>query len=171
MERILAFGLLILSIAIFSQAVSAQEFYAVSNKEILPAVVVQPNSPLKIEKFTVVKGKDGRFTSVYTVRNVSSKKITEYQVARWYDNNTGYVEHGVMPKANVLLPDQTAGTFDPIKIVKADAPAGHEKLLRIEFIMVVNVIFDDGTKFSAQDVFDGFEEYLSKFQWIDRDDR
>ena len=143
--------------------VCAQKVTKVPLNEVLPMIAVQDDSPLKIECVAVVLTDDKRYMPVYRVKNVSSKNVTGYRIARFFDLGTGVMEYGVMPSSKVLKGGQTVGTLDSVEYSKN--PTGYTgRLKAIALVMVVDVTFEDGTSFSAEKLYDTFTERLASYR-------
>lgn len=144
------------------------EFFGAPSTEILSTIVYQERSPLRIEKFVVVKTDVGKFNSFYTIRNTGDKEIRYYKIARWYSDNSGYVGDGIMPKNEVLRPQQSISTIpDQIMNPRSSVQSpGNSQLKKIAFIMVVEIGFADKTVLSFEKEFGALESHLERFESI-----
>ncbi|MBF2020141.1 MAG: hypothetical protein IGR93_08575 [Hydrococcus sp. C42_A2020_068] len=150
------------------QIVQTYEYSVLPLTEILPTIVYQEESPLRIEKFVVAKSKTGNFRSFYTVRNIGKKEIRYYKVARWYSDNTGYIGDGIMPKSGRLKPQQLIGTMPKMQMIPdaSSQSSTNSQLKKIIFIMVVEIGFSDKTVLSFEKEFVGLESHLKRFETI-----
>lgn len=98
------------------QIAQTNEYSVLPLTEVLPTIVYQEESPLRIERFVVAKSNAGRFSSFYTVRNIGKKEIRYYKIARLYSDNTGYIGDGIMPKSGRLKPQQSISTIPRMRL-------------------------------------------------------
>src|ERR1044072_9804332 len=78
---------------------------------VLPVIVAQPDCPLQIEKAIVVRYLPGYISELYQVRNIGTKQVKHYYLARWYSDGTGFVGSGVMTQTNRYLQPGQATEF------------------------------------------------------------
>jgi hypothetical protein len=141
---------------------------------ILPVIVAQQNCPLKVEGVTVAKSENGRYEVLYQVRNVSDKVVKSYSITQLYSSGTGSLAVGIMPNGGRLLkPGETTGGFrlpasESTKQsvggpVKSDPDA---KISRIVFVMIGEVLFETGEKYSDLDTFYKLTDHLKMFDPI-----
>lgn len=150
------------------QIVQTNEYSVLPLTEILPTIVYQEESPLRIERFVVARSNAGNFSSFYTVRNIGKKEIRYYKIARLYSDNTGYIGDGIMPKSGRLKPQQSISTIPKMRLT-ADASSQSSlksQLKKIIFIMVVEIGFSDKTVLSFEKELAGLQSHLERFETI-----
>lgn len=142
----------------------AQKMELVAANEVLPTIIAQPNSPLRIEEFLVVRHRDtGQISADFTVRNISKKVVKEYLIMIWYDTNTGWTIHGTLPQDRRMLPGQTFSLNPADDIFHGPIKKYNGKLKRIAFAMVYSAIFEDGTEYSAAETSKALRNRLEEY--------
>jgi len=125
-----------------------------------------------VDNFVVEKDANGKIRTSYLVRNQGKKRITAYTVARWYSDNTGFLGAGLLPNGKTTIgPGKTAGTLKSIETNNYDSSrngnsswVSSSETKIIAFIMIVEITFDDGSRFSAKSLFDSLEKHLVRFE-------
>ncbi len=169
MKKYILMFLTVLFLSSFAYTQNSLEnaYTVIPLNEVLPVIVFQDDSPIKIEKYIVAQNKNGAIETFYTARNTSSKTVKQYTIARWFSDNTGFVGQGILQKGeNYLLPntfvENTPANLiknTDIEVIKPD-----KKLKKIAFVMVIEVVFSDGTKFDAKKIFNSLEDHLKMFE-------
>lgn len=160
----------ILLLFLFCQAIFAQKPCTpvndnISPNEILPVIVFQQDSPIKIDNFFVTKDACKLIETDYQVSNISDKSVTSYQIARWYSDNTGYIGEGVMPENGIALkPQQSIKTYSGTSEQTKYSGSNSKELKLIVFIMVTEVTFSDGSKYEAKEAFIKLRRHLLLFE-------
>jgi hypothetical protein len=164
--------IIILLLFLFCQSIFAQKPCTpindnISPNEILPVIVFQQDSPIKIDNFFVTKDACKLIKTDYQVSNISDKSVASYQIARWYSDNTGYIGEGIMPESgNALNPKQSIKTYSGNSEETKYSGSNSKELKLIIFIMVTEVTFSDGSKYEAKDVFLKLRKHLLMFETI-----
>lgn len=141
----------------------AQALSLVSSNDVIPVVVFQEDCPLRVEAFFALKDVSGRISLEYSVRNIGIKPIKSYRIARWYSDNSGFREYGIMPPERLLKIGNSVSTVTgSYKSAIAASTKSTEK--RIAFFLILEITFDDGTKFSQPEVFESLENHLKSFE-------
>lgn len=138
-------------------------FSKISSEEVMPVVVMQPDSPLLIESFSLGRNSSGKIQSFYQIRNRGLKPVKHYTIARWYSDNTGFTGNGEMPSDDLFDPGATTTNFHGVWKSEMDAKS-MTSLQKIAFILVLEVVFSDGTKFDATKDFKALETHLKLFE-------
>ena len=159
--------LFVLATAGYSQSQVTDDTYSLLPPTyVLPVVVAQADCPLVIEKFFPVKDSAGRVHTEYGVRNTGSKVIKSYRIARWYSDNTGFLQYGVMPSgSSSLKPNASIETSTGKRLRSLDSPKNNVKSMKkIAFAMIVEIEFADGSVFDAKDQFSALTTHLQLFE-------
>ncbi|MEZ5421505.1 MAG: hypothetical protein R2682_00245 [Pyrinomonadaceae bacterium] len=142
----------------------SQRLEAVPSTEVMPVIIAQPDSPLRIEEFSVVRDRDThRISTDFTVRNTSDKVVKEYLIMSWYDTDTGWIIHGPISSDRKMLPGQAFSSNPRSNIQRGSISAYDGKLKRVVFAMVYSVIFEDGTEYSAESTFKALRGRLEEY--------
>ncbi len=147
----------------------SESIYPPVAESILPTIIVQNDSPLKVESFGVEYGDYGEIQTYYSVRNVSDKPVAAYRVARWFSNNSGFVGPGTLPdKAKFLRPGEVAGRSrtEPTISSRQLQETSKKEIKFFVFILIVEVDFADGTRYTAEPLFHAMEKHLELFEWV-----
>ena len=138
----------------------------VPSSEILPVIVVQNDSPLKVINYVVARNEAGRIVTFYTVRNTGLRNIKSYRIARWFSDNTGFIGNGIMPtNTRFLVPDREASSIpsSPLEFANPRIKDSTAKMKAVAYILIYDVQFDDGSEYSEQKTFDLFSNLLERF--------
>lgn len=163
---LLFFCAFLLSQSVVAQSENPAVFYLVPKSEVLPVVVAQEDCPLTVESFLIVRNNQGMIQTEYKIRNNSTKDIESYRIARWYSDNTGFLEYGMMSKREKLFrPQMSVDTSLAKKIVTAATNGNKEaSLKKIAFIMIVEINFKDGSSYDANSIFKSLNSHLKLFE-------
>jgi hypothetical protein len=133
-----------------------------------PLVVYQEQSPLRVDRFLIVRDDDGELRTYYTVMNVGTKAIRNYRFARWYSNNAGFVGYGVMPVGGLLKTGESVSSMPgrTVKFPTRDADTPIPPIVVFAFFMIVGVEFDDGSVLSFEEEFDALEAHIELFEGV-----
>jgi hypothetical protein len=150
------------------QLTESEQYSRLPSVEVLPTVVFQEKTPLRIESFVVLEASSGRIQTFYSVKNVGAKDIRYYKVARWFSDNTGTVMNAMIPKNGLLKSQQTISNIptavtDPAHSKRKPLPPS---LRKIAFIMIVEIGFADGTTLSFEEDITALESHLGRFEII-----
>jgi hypothetical protein len=107
------------------------------------------------------------FQTEYKIRNNSAKNIESYRIARWYSDNTGFLQYGMLPNGGKLFrPQMSVDTSFAKKIVTARTNDDNKEisLKKIAFIMIVEINFQDGSRYDANAVFKSLSRHLELFE-------
>ena len=130
---------------------------------VMPVIVSQPNCPIQVEKFIVGKESSGKIKTFYKIYNTSEKAVKSYKIARWYSDNTGFIGYGALPIDNaMLMPKQKIETFSDRLLVYTNSDKKQKKMKKIAFIMIIEVNFDDGSKYIDEESFLSLKTHLEE---------
>jgi hypothetical protein len=139
----------------------------------LPAVIYQPDCPLRLENYFFINSVEGGGESAnYQFRNISAKPIQSYTIA-WLTTAGpgGDLSFAAKTPAERINPGGTlpniegSGVLVPLtdeirKKLKMDGP-----MMAVVCLMVVRVEFDDGTVYSDESTYKALETYFEKVLW------
>jgi hypothetical protein len=138
-------------------------------EQILVTVAAQPESPLVFEdvKFLSCIGRHG--AESYRLRNRGKKPIRKLTVAAWTSHATGNLwgwvgrtpEEFVMPEQLVPM-DENGVEIIPLTNVLREKLKLSGSMKGVVILMVVEVEYADGTKFSDKAASKALEDYFDK---------
>lgn len=169
MKDFICFVMITFSLQVFAaaQTPSTDTVSVVPMNEVLPVIVAQSNCPLIIERFIVVRHQDGTIRTEYRIRNKGKKVVKYYRIARWYSDNTGFVQYGAMPKQKPFRSNTFVDTLGKnVLELSADQKEKNRPMKKIAFIMVLEIGFTDGSVFDANAAFGALTEHLQRFESI-----
>jgi hypothetical protein len=137
---------------------------------IFPVIAYQENCPLKILKFMVVENYNGRYKTEYAIKNVGKKSIKAYRIAQQYNDwSHGFFGYGELPANKALFtPGTIVDTTGNLQIVSdLKASSGSDTLKNIIFMMVVDIEFADGSKYTDETSFNALDDFLKRSQGLD----
>lgn len=159
--------ILALGVAVFPQSqTNGDTYYLLPKTYVLPVVVVQNDCPIIIERFFPVADSQGKIHTEYRVRNTGTKAVKSYRIARWYSDNTGFLQYGAMPSgAKVLQPNSLIDTSVTKNFQAIDSKARNYRTMeKIAFAMIVDIEFADGSVFDAVADFEALTTHLKLFE-------
>ena len=150
-----------------------EKYIVAPTENTLLVVASQPDSPLRIENARLLLNteKSWDFRFLYGLHNQSEKPIRTFSLIFWTSESTGGTITDNRLKEQILLPGQTiAANFDfknNTIIPLTDALQAKLKLgapmKTITFLIVQNVEFADGTRFSDEKTIDALKKYFEDF--------
>ena len=138
----------------------------------MPSIVVQPDSPIRIEAAVVGKMLDGKDRTFFKARNMTNKPISYLDVYVLASNGTGF--SSIFPYKKTqgsLAPGEVAPpglSEDSVQFILPTESLIQKLRLRtkmrlILFFMVVKVEFEDGTIYDATRLLNSLEEHVKLF--------
>ena len=165
--RLVFFAIIVgLSFAVYGKAVSIGNGATITGKDegtVISVILSQPNCPLKIEKAAVIRV-DGKLRFSYAVKNFGSKSIKGYTIARLYSDNTGGVMTGVLPSGKAELHVNESAALGDEFTEPPKSVGGKNKISKIAFFMIVEILYSDGTSYSDIETFNALEDHLRLFE-------
>lgn len=139
----------------------------------LPVIAVQPDCPIKIEEVRLVAGVEGGFTHSSQFRNISAKPIRSVTIASSSGSSTTYArETGVLVMPGQLVPKVSEKYLKCKECVKDEiVPLTDELREKLNLkgpmrslvtLMVVEVEFTDGTKYSDEATYKAMTKFLDE---------
>jgi hypothetical protein len=132
------------------------------------AVIPDRNCPIKIDDAVAVPSETGGINILYRVTNTGDREIKGYTVLKWFDDDVGSINTGEMPRnqsslkrgayAGLLEPNWTSQFKNTNSHVKS--PDGH----RIVFVAISEILFADGTSYSASENMKLFKAWLNSIE-------
>jgi len=138
----------------------------------LPTIVVQPDSPLKIETAVLGKMLEGTERTFFRARNISNKPISYFQIYVLASNGSGFTSsfpykrtQGTLGSGEIAPPgmNEDLVQFIPLTPELTRSLRLSGKMRQIVFFIVIKVEFEDGTVFDATRLLNSLEEHLKLF--------
>lgn len=166
--------LLLVNFSILAQETRSKVKAVVIPSDIyFPTIVSQPDCPLKIEKAFVGKLLDGTEEKFFQARNMGNKAVVSFQVYIMGSNGSGSTSiypyrrnlPSVLPGA-VASPGlkENSVEFVPLTEELRQNLRLTGKMRVIAFFMILEVEFDDGSRYDATKLRDSLEEHLRMFE-------
>jgi hypothetical protein len=144
--------------------------FVVPPEHVLPAVVSQPDCPLKFENVKVLYYLDGGMADSFELRNRGTKPIRDYTVA-WYSSygNASVMKKPIKEAGTLILPGALApqdGVEGDVEIVPIPDQFNKKFKLKdrpmdgVVMFMVVRVEFADGTTYNNEAASSALREYF-----------
>ncbi len=148
----------------------------ISSTRLLPLVVYQPMSPLKMEFLKFQSPKDGGSVSpIVRFRNTTKKTIKAYKVVWLFPGGAGGALYTNSTKVlpGELLPDGEIPTIEEPSRAASKKHSTKEKpvneaLESIVLFAVVRVEFEDNSFFEDEEAIKALEAYLDKIKLMSR---
>lgn len=148
-----------------------RKLVAVPSDVVLATTASQPDCPLLIEKVNLYKATDGDMEEIYQVRNRSEKPIRSFTIANWNSVNTGWLNgwpyfflnnQPLQPgelSAPIGQPENSE--FVPLTEELKDKLNLRGPMRRVEFFLITEVEFMDGSTYNAEPTYEGLQKHLS----------
>jgi hypothetical protein len=147
--------------------VEKNEFVLIPREIALPVIVFQPDCPIEFEKVERLAGLAGGGTSVYKLRNRSSKTIRSFTIAYLFGDGTGgswsWGENSGPVAPGQLVPE--LGAADDQDVIPLTELLREKLDLRgpmkgVIFYMTKRVEFADGSIYADETAYKALAEYL-----------
>jgi hypothetical protein len=145
----------------------------IPNEIYFPAIVAQPDCPLKIEKAFVGKTLDGTEEMFFQARNTGSKPIVFFQIDMIGSNGGGQSSIFPYDRTQTSVPPRAVAPpglkEDSVEFVPLTEDLKQKlrltgKMRVIAFFMVLKVQFQDGSTYDATPLLDSLEQHLKMFE-------
>jgi hypothetical protein len=160
-------------ICICATGVSAQvirKYVEAPRDVILPSIAVQPDCPVKFENVSYFASLEGGGVSSYRIRNIGRKPIRGITVATSYGTKTEYYNNGnvlmmpgkLMPKTKANCPECVKDEIVPLTDELREKLNLKNPMRSIIILMIVEVEFTDGTKYSDEKTYNAMDEFFDQ---------